>query len=246
MGGGHYLYAAMRGQNNDGLVQRLQVLVFPDEPKTWELIDCPVDMKAKQVAFQAVAHLSTMDFRQYGAFSVEGRLTPFFRFTVEAQGIFNDWLTELEAKLRTEDEPVLQEHFGKYRSLMPSLALQFHVLNLAHTSSVGQVTKECAEQAAAWCEYLESHARRVYGMVTNLTAQAANRLAVKIRKGSLPTTFTVRDVYRKNWSLLDDRLIIENACEELVSLGWLREKMTPPAQGQKGKTEYLINPKVMR
>ena len=145
---------------------------------------------------------------------------------------------------------MLQEHFGKYRSLMPSLALQFHVLNLAHASSkghsMGQVTKECAEQAAAWCEYLESHARRVYGMVTNLTAQAASRLAVKLKKGALPPTFTVRDVYRKEWSLLGDRQVIENACEELMSLGWLREQFTPPAQGQKGKTEYLLNPKVRR
>jgi len=99
-------------------------------------------------------------------------------------------------------------------------------------------------QAAAWCEYLETHARRVYGMVTNLTAQAASRLAGKLTQRALPQTFTVRDVYRKEWSLLDDRRVIENGCEELVSLGWLREHITPSAPGQKGKTEYTLNPKV--
>ena len=240
-----YLHAAMRGLNNDGLVQRLQVLVYPDERTTWTLVDRPIHAPAKQSAFQVVERLAMMDFRQVGAFAEEGQ-TPFFRFADDAQEVFNTWLTELEAKLRTDEEPVLQEHFGKYRSLMPSLALQFHLLNLAHAPrvNIGQVTKECAEQAAAWCEYLETHARRVYGMVTNLTARAASRLAGKLEQGALPQTFTVRDVYRKEWSLLDDRQVIENACEELVSRGWLREHVTPPAPGQRGKTEYLTNPKV--
>ncbi len=239
-----YLHAAMRGLNNDGLVQRLQVLVYPDDPPTWTLIDRPIDAEARRAAFQAVDRLTTMDFRQYGAFSEEGQLTPYFRFTDDAQCVFNDWLTELEGKLRTSEEPVVQEHLGKYRSLMPSLALQFHVLNLAHTPTPSQVTRDCAEQAAAWCDYLETHARRVYGLVTNITAEAAARLAAKLQQGELPSPFTVRDIYRKEWRLLGDEEAARGACEELVSLGWLREQVIPPAQGQKGKTEYLLNPKV--
>lgn len=241
-----YLHAAMRGQNNDGLVQRLQMLVYPDEPTTWALIDTPVNASAKQDAHRVVQALASMDFRQYGAFSEEGNAIPYFRFDDEAQGVFYDWLTDLENKLRTDDEPVVLEHLGKYRSLMPSLALIFHLLSIANTppATIRQVSRECAEHAAAWCGYLESHARRVYGMVTNLTAQAASRLAAKLQQGALPRTFTVRDVYRKEWSLLDDRNVIENACEELISLGWLREKVTPAAPGQRGKVEYVTNPKV--
>jgi hypothetical protein len=237
----------MRGLNNDGLVQRLQVLVYPDELPTWTLVDRPIDAQAKRAAFQAVERLATMDFRQVGAFAEEGQ-TPYFRFADDAQEVFNLWLTELEAKLRIDEEPVLQEHLGKYRSLMPSLALQFHLLSLAHSlcPTPCQVSKECAEQAAAWCEYLESHARRVYGLVTNVIAQAAAHLAKRLTKGELPAPFTAREVYRKGWSLLGDEEAARNACEELVSLGWLREHVTPPAQGQKRKTEYLFNPKVRR
>jgi|CXWL01.1.fsa_nt_gi hypothetical protein len=241
----NYLYAAMRGLNNDGLVQRLQVLVYPDELPTWTLVDRPIDTPAKRAAFQAVERLATMDFRQVGAYAEEGQ-TPYFRFADDAQEVFNEWLTELEAKLRADEEPVLQEHLGKYRSLMPSLALQFHLLNLADAPSANtsQVTKACAVQAAAWCEYLETHARRIYGLITNATAQAAAQLAKKLKQGKLPQLFTVRDVYRKEWSLLGNEAAARNACEELVSLGWLREQVTPPAQGQKSKTEYLLNPKV--
>lgn len=200
-----YLHQAMRGCNNDGLVQRLQILVYPDEPKVWRLIDTPVNARAKEQAYQVIERLASMDFRQYEAFGEEDQRIPYFRFDEEAQLIFNEWLTELETRLRQlDDEPVLIEHLGKYRSLMPALALIFHVLDLADGRVPSQVTVENAKRAAAWCEYLESHARRVYGLVTNLTDQAASRLALKIQQGALPNPFTVRDVYRKEWSLLDD------------------------------------------
>jgi putative DNA primase/helicase len=241
-----YLHAAMRGHNNDGMVQRLQVLVYPDEPR-WTLSDKPINLSAKREAYRVVERLAHMDFTQVGGTVESDCRIPYFRFEEEAQDVFYEWLTELETKLRNEtEEPVVLEHLGKYRSLMPALALTFHLLELANQPTVtsGQVSKASAHQAAAWVDYLETHARRVYGMVTNLTAQAASRLATKLTKGSLPVSFSVRDVYRKEWGLLDDRQVIENACEELVTLGWLREKVTPPASGQRGKTEYVTNPKV--
>lgn len=241
----NYLHAAMRGQNNDGLVQRLQMLVYPDELRTWKLTDTPINAQAKQQAYRVIDRLASMDFRQAGAFAEEGHRIPYYRFDAAGQAVFYQWLEELETKLRQEtEEPVLLEHLGKYRSLMPALSLLFHVCALADGHPVGQVSEEAAKLAAAWCDYLESHARRIYGLITNLTAQAAARLALKLQQGALPARFTVRDVYRKDWGLLDDRQVIENACEELISLGWLRDHHTPSSFGQRGKTEYLVNPKV--
>ncbi|MEQ1679273.1 MAG: YfjI family protein [Nitrospira sp.] len=241
-----HLHAAMRGHNNDGLVQRLQVLVYPDEPATWTLIDTPINISARQVAHDAVKRLAGMDFRQYGAFGDEGERIPYYRFDDEGQQVFYRWWAELETKLRSqEDEPVVLEHLGKYRSLMPSLALIFHLLEVASTPHAPhQVSAHHAECAAAWCGYLEEHARRIYSLVTNATQRAAKRLAGKLQQGCLPNPFTVRDVYRKDWSLLNERDLVEKACEELVALGWLKEQVTPSAPGQRGKTEYLISPKV--
>lgn len=242
-----YLHGAMRGQSNDGMVQRLQVMVYPDEPATWALVDTPINATAKRIAHDVVKRLASMDFAQHGAYRAEGERLPYYRFDDAGQAVFYEWLAALEGKLRAgEDEPVVLEHLGKFRSLMPSLALIFHLLNVAEGNSRDclQVSGASAECAAAWCGYLESHARRIYGMVTNITAQAASRLAGKLSQGLLPEAFTVRDIYRKDWSLLDDRPIIEKACEELVSLGWLREKVTLSAPGQRGKTEYIVNPKV--
>ncbi|MEO7859197.1 MAG: DUF3987 domain-containing protein, partial [Nitrospirales bacterium] len=178
-----YLHGAMRGQNNDGLVQRLQVMVYPDEPATWRLMDTPVNAAARQTAYDVVKQLASMDFAQHGAYQSEVERLPYYRFDEAGQAVFYEWLSKLEGKLRVgDDEPVVLEHLGKYRSLMPSLALIFHLLSVADGKprTCLQVSGESAEYAAAWCGYLEGHARRIYGMVTNITAQAAARLASKL------------------------------------------------------------------
>lgn len=111
----------------------------------------------------------------------------------------------------------------------------------ANSSSKGHL---CTERAAAWCDYLESHARRVYGLVESLLIKAATILAARVKKKALGTSFTVRDVYRRQWSFLTDKDIVQAACDILVDAGWLRECVTESSFGQRGKTDYLVNPKL--
>src|SRR5713101_7730752 len=83
-----------------------------------------------------------------------------------AQELFDGWRADLEHRLRAEeDHPVLLSHLAKYRSLLPSLALLFHLIDGVDTGRRGPVSGAAAAQAAAWCEYLAAHARRLYGAV---------------------------------------------------------------------------------
>ncbi|MFN9108780.1 MAG: DUF3987 domain-containing protein, partial [Bacteroidota bacterium] len=106
------------------------------------------------------------------------------------------------------------------------------------------VSLEATERAAAWCEYLESHARRVYGLVESMPIKAATILAARVKKNALGNRFTARDVYRHQWSFLTDKDAAQAACEILVDAGWLHEMVTEPSFGQRGKTEYIVNPKL--
>lgn len=239
-----YLYQCMHGLENDGLMQRLQLAVYPDEPKRWELIDRYPETKAKNRAYSVIQTLASADFGEYSTV-VDGDDTfRYLRFADDAQELFYQWLTDLQGKLGGEGEPVVLEHLGKYRSLMPSLALIFHLIDVADDRTrAGSVSLRAAELAAAWCDYLESHARRIYGLVTNANQAAAAMLLQKIDTNKLSDGFTVRDVYRQNWRLLNDRTQAQNACDDLVAAGWLREQVTPPEFRQKEKIAYLINPK---
>ena len=241
-----YLIQSMNGLENDGLIQRLQLLVFPDEIKNWELVDQVPDRNARERAYQIIERLAHMDFTKYGATEEDGERFPYLHFSDEAQTLFNEWLTDLEIeKLRVDDYSMILEHFGKYRSLMPSLALIFHLIDVADGASGGPVSLQAAEKAAAFCDYLESHVRRVYGLVANIDQQAAAILAEKIQTQKLNDGFTVRDVYRKGWHLLNNRELAQPACDELVELGWLKvEHQEKEGTGRSALPIYHINPKV--
>jgi hypothetical protein len=240
------LYAAMRGHDNDGLVQRLQLVVYPDVPPAADLVDQYPDAPAKHRAYDIVRKLAEVDFLQLGAIpSDDPDGIPYFRFDDAAQTLFNEWFNDLTLKLRQEnDEPIVTEHLGKYRSLMPSLAVIFHLVDLADRRASGPVSEDATKKAAQWCGYLEEHARRIYGLVTDVRTRAAARLAKRIKKGDLPNPFTVRDVYRKNWSLLDKNEIVQEACDELEDRGWLRGYQPEYSVGRPRLTQYDINPRV--
>ena len=127
---------------------------------------------------------------------------------------------------------------------MPSLALITHLIECMNSNEIASVTKKSALRAVKWCDYLETHARRCYGMVLGKHFHAADSLAKKLKYGKLPDGFTARDVQRKNWQFLNTPDLAKSACIELTEVNWLRKIITPPALRQKEKTSYLINPKI--
>jgi hypothetical protein len=223
----NYLFDAITdGPNDDGLIQRLQLLVWPGGVP-WKGVDRLPD----QAAATRVEHA----FRKIVEIDPERPLR--FTFSSDAQELFNTWRDELEVRLRVPGElPALIAHLSKYRSLMPSLALLFEMADRSSSSINFEVSLEHAAQAAAFCDYLESHARRVYSCIVSKSANAAFQLASKIRDGSLGRTFTARDVYRREWRGLVGAELVKQAIETLVDDGWLR--LAP------GTTLYQINPAV--
>ena len=140
------------------------------------------------------------------------------------------------------------EHFGKYRSLMPSLALIFHLLDIAENNTVSNVSLRATQLAANWCdEYLEEHARRIYFMAEDITARAAGNLAKRIKEGKLEDNFTAREVHRKGWELLTEIETVNGALTDLVEATWLREiPILPTEKGGRKTLKYRINPELKK
>jgi hypothetical protein len=233
-----YLAQAKDPLQNDGMIQRFQLLVYPDEP-AWRLIDEAPDLDARTRAYEVYNALAEMDFTEYGA--TPGKKRPYFVFSEEAQKSFNAWLTQLQSVKLKDETPLIAEHLAKYRSLMPSLALIFHLIDCADGKTSGPVSDEAALRAMAWCQYLESHARRIYSFVADADEQAAVELAKRIKKKDIEDGFTLRDIYRNCWSLLNTKEDVEAACNVLIEAGWLKEQI--PAKGKTRKL-YHINPKI--
>jgi putative DNA primase/helicase len=229
----YLLDAVSGGTNDDGLAQRLQVLVWPDPSPEWEDIDRLPNVQAEQAAdavMEAIVKISPSEPLR-------------FRFDPEAQELFSAWRKELEVRLRKEHlSPAMESHLAKYRSLMPSLAV---ILHMADGDARLQVPLLQAQRAADWCVYLESHARRAYACVASQSRMATASLGEKLRAGALSVHFTVRDVYRNGWDGLDTPEAARTAIDQLEDAGWVR-KATVASRGKGGRPseQFDVNPAV--
>jgi hypothetical protein len=244
-----YLEQAVHALANDGMLQRIQLLVYPDHCP-WEWRDRFPAKDARDRAFAVFDALADFDPVAWGASPADGFVKfPYFPFDEAAQEIFIEWSGDLHrTRLPAEEHPITAQHLAKFDKLFPALALILHLVGCAATGQRGPVTAEAALRAAAWCEYLEAHARRCYGLLTDDGLRAAQALADKIRQGKLPDGFTARDVRRNQWRYLTVDEAIQAALDWLEDEGWLRADQvggTGPGTGRR-TWRYFINPKVVR
>lgn len=226
---------------DDGMVQRMQLLAWPDFDRSFQEADRYPNSEARAAAHECYGDLAALDVREIGVEydQFDGpHSVPFLRFDNDAQAWFSDWRAALERKVRGDDlSAPLVAHLSKYRGLIPRLALICHLAGNGH----GPVSMAAARQAEQWAEYLESHARRAYASTTLDNAEAARAIWRRIRRGDLPVPFTARDIQRKGWSGLNDKDRIAAGLAALVDADWLSS--TGAETGGRPTTNYHPNPK---
>ncbi len=229
------------------MLQRFQVLVYPDN-RTWEWRDRIPNKEARDRAFSVFEALAEFDPVTWGAAPAgDFAKFPHFCFDQAAQEIFIEWSADMHlTRLPAEDHPIIAQHMDKFDKLVPALALILHLADCAATDRRGPVTKEAALRAAAWCDYLEAHARRCYGLLMDDGLRAAQALADKVRKGKLVDGFTARDVRRNQWRSLKSDEAVQAALDWLEDEDWLRGGSsggTGPGSGRR-TVRYSINPAI--
>jgi hypothetical protein len=97
--------------------------------------------------------------------------------------------------------------------------------------------------AAAWCDFLEAHAEKIY--TAEGPESAAVALARRIREGKVQDGTTSREIYRHNWSNLENPDRVKMAIEVLEEAHWVKvEEISPGAEGGRPLSRVLINPKL--
>ena len=162
-----------------------------------------------------------------------------------------EWLVPFEIELRSDDlHPAMVSHLAKYRKLIPALALVFALIDTPDSGNIIQAAELL--RALAWCDYLRTHANRLYAAaVVPETAGAASLLS-KITAGKLIGTdgatlesFTPRQIAVKGWAGLNTPDVVRKAADLLGDYDWLRKETVPSsdANGRGRPSErYLINP----
>ena len=220
-----YLVAQKEGKGDDGLIERFQLMVFPD-PKPFEHVDRRPNEEAEQKAIQIFNKLNWL----------EGDLAnpTILKFLPDAQKLFDTWYDKNQNLVRSATlSPQLESHLAKYVSLFPSLALIIHAVDSSPGGSIGI---QSAKKALAWCEYLESHARRVYALADGPIGSAK---ALQKRLHDMPNPFRIGAINTRNWHGLTTMDQIHEALDSLCEHGHLQKIVsgtTRPA------TDYFKHP----
>jgi hypothetical protein len=238
---GGYVSAAQRGgRGDDGLIQRLQVLVWPDSPREYRQVDRWPDSPARDrlvAVFEALADLDPDSFAERDQFDDGG--IPWVRFNDDGQAIFDRWDAEMQNRIRSDDLPeAFESHLSKYASLVPSVALVIHLA----MGGRGPVSGMAADMAVRWAEYLESHAARLYSIAVAPERRLAKPLLRRLIQWPKEKPIRVRDICRNCWSGLDDDEVEARVLEMLADAGWVRAVPVRPVSGRP-TVNFLIHPR---
>lgn len=242
---GPYVRSAVDGgADDDGLMQRFQLVVWPDIPPGWKNVDQWPDITSRNKVAAVVDRFATATPGLMGAETdpFDSARIPFVRFDEAAQVEFDDWRSDLEIRLRSGDDHfAIEAHLGKYRSLIPSLALIFHMSE----HYTGPVEVDALRRAIQFGAYLESHAERVYSAAVAAEVNAAKAIWSRVLKGDIPDEFTARDVYIRRWAGLGDAETVKAGLALLVNHNHLipRDDPKPPGPGRPPATRYATNPR---
>jgi Protein of unknown function (DUF3987) len=237
-----YLIGLSSSLDNDGRVQRFQVLVYP-ESVPWQWRDRYPSPGIREQLRDLFHHLAVFDPEEAGAEpATEFTKRPTFHFDDTAQEIYVRWCTDLNTqRLPKEPTPLMRQHLAKYERLFCSIAL---ILHLTQVRPGPAVSAETAMRAAAWTTYLEGHARRVYGLLELQQVSAASALARRLSQGKLIDGFTVRDVQRKCWAGMTQVSVIEQALGVLEEHSYVAGVDQQNPSGGPQTVRYFINPKI--
>lgn len=223
---------------SDGLLQRFQILVYPEIKGKWKNVDRKPNKQTYEqllTIFQKATCLKDhiKEDAKYG-----------LRFHPDAQRIFNNWREDLEGKLRRQSlSEDLESHLSKYRSLVPSIALIVEIIScISKQQKIMCIHQESLDMALKWVEFLEAHARKVYAEEASKEALGMWQLSRKILGKSVNDYDSIRSIYRHKWPGLHNSEEVQNAISLLADYSWATTETIKNGPGQ--SIVIRINPEV--
>jgi len=217
-----FLQKRKSGEKNDGMIERIQLKVFPDSLE-FKLIDqppCELARKEALSVFQKLAELQA---------SIEGGAI-IYKFSMDAQPLFNERIKQTAHKIALgvkDKDNGLVSILGKQDTLLAKLALLLHIVDKPDDV---EISLQALQQACKWQEYLWGHSQRIHALVDSPNAEAYSLLG-KLDK--LKNPLTASDFKSKGWTKLVTSTERRKAIDTLVKHGYLFKE--PSKKGEVGR-----------
>ncbi|MCZ2203318.1 YfjI family protein [Bartonella sp. A05] len=225
------IQSALSGKSDDGLIQRFQMIVWPDEPKDWQWVDRHPNQEAR-IAYETI-------FRSFHDNPFGSSEHPLImRFSAEAQELFCEWMEKIHREIRNgKNSTSLESYILKMPKTVATLALICELV----TGGRSEINKDTLIMALGWSEYLLSHAKRLYAAGYILAEEGA-KLIVK-RRADLPPIFTLRDIHQRGWANLTEHEAVWQAIKLLCDTNRIREiSIANSYTGRRPSARYEWNP----
>jgi len=210
--------SAVNGKNDDGLIQRLQLAVWPDTKKSWKWVDqtpCPI-----------ASQNYTAQFIKLHNYKPENKA---HHFDNNAQQLFIAWMEEIQFKARDIDTTdIMSSYLLKLPKTITAIALIFQIIlndtDEASSKNINTIGEDATAMALDWADYLISHFNRICSWANNSYIEAA-KLIVR-RRQKLPIPFKARDITNTGWAGMGSTKDIYDALELLVDHNYLIEQLS--------------------
>lgn len=213
---------------NDGLINRMQMLVYPD-PIKGKFFDGDVSVpNGVQDMFNYLEENIPKSFDEDGSFN-----PIIFETDDSGYEAWKEWLERWIPHCEAQDDAYFRGHLSKYRSLIPSLALCFALMNRNDF-----ITGNDVRQAAAWGDYLQLHARKLYFGETT-SDSPAGRMIKAIQAGKIKDGITIKAIRDAKMLGRNTAKILNLAIGALTDASWIRVE-----EVGRGSRKVYINPKV--
>lgn len=143
----------------DGLLSRIQLMVWPDILPRFKFHELPIDSEI-YTAYEACFLKLAARNQDWG----HTELDP------QAQELFNDWETGVWSESKSYDvTPLMRDYLQRSPRTVAALSLIFELIETGETS----ISASSLAMALELADYLKSHAARIYSLSAPLTETAA-------------------------------------------------------------------------
>jgi hypothetical protein len=222
------------GKLDDGLFERLQLMVYPETQG--EYLNIATNEEAKKTMFEVINRIHQLVDKS------PEQIT--FRFDDHAQTLYDECCVLTYNRMKEAEENNDKHHktaLGKQNGLLAKLALVFQLILDSETNII---TVEALDFAIKWVEYLDSHQQKIYALIKSKTHKSSNSLLNKLP--NLPEKFTVTEFSTNDWQYLKTKKQKQDALNHLTEKGYLYPQYVKSgSKGGRPKVIYHKHPSLV-
>ncbi|WP_167631048.1 DUF3987 domain-containing protein [Mariprofundus ferrooxydans] len=197
---------------NDGLVQRLQMVPCPAS------LPFIVNDSNDEPPQDVISRILEIDDALPHQVDEQGQWKPLLINVNEgAHDAWAAWVqTWMDEVVSVESQTHIKGHLSKFRTLMPSLALLFALLDARDTVTAGDM-----DLAGRWCDYMQQHARRMYSLGQS-GGTPVDVFIEKIKAGKITDGMAVGEITHAKILGRATTKVLPGVITTLTKAGWIQ------------------------